>query len=158
VKIKIFKLLISILICQLAGVIGGFFTAHSVKTWYQSINKPSFTPPDWLFGPVWILLYLLMGVALFLIWDLKAEPKARPIALILFFVQLGLNTLWSFLFFYLQNPLLGLIGIIILLLFIVITAWTFFRLYPLAGYLMVPYILWVSFATVLNYSLWTLNP
>lgn len=157
-KIKIFKLIASILICQLAGVFGGIFTRHSVRTWYQTINKPSFTPPDWLFGPVWILLYFLMGISLFLIWNLKIESKARQVTLILFFIQLGLNILWSFLFFYLQNPMLGLLDIIILLFFIVLTAWTFYRLNPLAGYLLVPYILWVSFATVLNYSIWSLNP
>ena len=157
-KNKIIKLVLSVLTCQLAGIIGGIFTSQSVKTWYQTINKPDFTPPSWIFGPVWVLLYLLMGIALFLIWDLKIKTHGRGMALILFFVQLGLNTLWSFLFFYLHNPLLGLIGIIILLFFIVLTTWAFFRLNPWAGYLMIPYLLWVSFATVLNYSIWTLNP
>lgn len=154
---NIIKLVVSVLICQMAGIIGGIFTQSSVQTWYIALRKPAFTPPGWLFGPVWILLYLLMGVALYLIWNTGAQSRARHIALILFFIQLGLNILWSFLFFYLKNPLLGFIEILILLFFIILTAWKFFGLNQLAGVLFIPYILWVSFASLLNYFLWILN-
>ncbi len=153
---QIIKLLVSIIGCQLAGVIGGLFTAASVKTWYSTIIKPSFNPPNWIFGPVWISLYLMMGLAFFLVWTTKLTSHKTP-AMILFVVQLLLNILWSYSFFYLRNPLAGLVVIIILLVFILLTVWQFFLCRPLAGYLMVPYILWVSFATFLNYSIWKLN-
>ena len=151
------KLIVSILVCQLAGIIGGIFTQSSVQSWYTTLRKPVFNPPGWLFGPVWILLYLLMGVALYLIWNTGEQSRSRDIALALFFIQLGLNILWSFLFFYLQNPLLGFIEILVLLVFIVLTAWRFFGLNQLAGILFIPYILWVSFASVLNFFIWRLN-
>lgn len=154
---NLIKLIGSVLICQLAGIIGGIFTQSSVQSWYATIRKPVFTPPGWLFAPVWILLYLLMGVALYLIWYTVAHSKARHIALILFFIQLGLNILWSFLFFYLKNPLLGFIEILILLVFIILTAWKFYGLNQLAGILFLPYILWVGFASFLNFFLWMLN-
>ena len=151
------KLVVSVLICQVAGFAGGFFTQSSVQTWYKTIRKPAFTPPEWLFGPVWISLSLLMGIALFLVWKIDGQGPAKRIALVLFFIQLGLNILWSFLFFYLKNPLLGFVEILILLLFIVLTAWKFYGLNHLAGVMFVPYILWVGFASLLNYFLWSLN-
>lgn len=154
---NVMKLIGSILVCQLAGIIGGIFTQSSVQSWYAAIRKPGFTPPGWVFGPVWIVLYLLMGVALYLIWNTGVASRARHIALILFFIQLGLNILWSFLFFYLKNPMLGFIEILILLVFIILTAWKFFGLNQLAGVLFLPYILWVSFASFLNYFMWVLN-
>lgn len=151
------KLIVSILVCQLAGIIGGIFTQSSVQSWYTTLRKPVFNPPGWLFGPVWILLYLLMGVALYLIWNTGEPSRSRDMAVTFFFIQLGLNTLWSFLFFYLQDPLLGFIEILVLLGFIVLTAWKFFGLNQLAGILFIPYILWVSFASVLNFFIWMLN-
>ncbi|UCH94300.1 MAG: tryptophan-rich sensory protein [Candidatus Aminicenantes bacterium] len=154
---KLIKIIFSLLICQLAGVIGAIFNSTAVKTWYAHINKPGFTPPNWVFGPVWITLYLLMGISLFLVWNSDTNFKVKQTAMILFFIQLILNTLWSYFFFYLQSPLYGLIEIIILLIFIILTMLRFYAIRPLAAFLLVPYALWVGFATVLNYFLWQLN-
>ena len=151
------KLVVSILLCQLAGVIGGLFTASSVNTWYATLNKPSFNPPNWLFSPVWITLYFLMGIALFLVWRKRRQAENVKIAVYLFGVQLILNILWSLLFFGLKMPLLALIEIIILWGFILITLQKFKKISKLAGYLFVPYLLWVSFAVALNFFLWSLN-
>jgi tryptophan-rich sensory protein len=151
------RLIGSVFICQLAGIIGGIFTQSSVQSWYITLRKPVFNPPAWLFGPVWIFLYLVMGLALYLIWSSETRNRARDTALLFFFIQLGLNILWSFLFFYLKNPLLGFIEILILLVFIAITAWKFYQLNHLAGFLFIPYMLWVGFASVLNFFLWLLN-
>ncbi len=146
------KLILSIVICQLAGVIGSVFTAKSVSTWYLTLNKPLFTPPGWLFGPVWISLYFLMGVALFLIWQ-KKDKKA----LTFFSVQLVFNAFWSIAFFGLKSPLFGLIVIIILWILILLTIIKFFKISKSAGWLLIPYILWVSFASILNFALFLLN-
>jgi len=149
---KLVKLVISIIICQLAGVIGSVFTAKSVSTWYLTLNKPFFSPPNWLFGPVWISLYCLMGVALFLVWQ-KKDKKAISI----FGAQLVLNSFWSIAFFGLKSPLFGLITIIVLLVLILLTIIRFFKISKFAGWLLIPYILWVSFASILNFYLWILN-
>lgn len=154
---KILKIIFSLLICQAAGLIGAIFNSTAVKTWYVHINKPGFTPPNWIFGPVWITLYLLMGISLFLVWNAEINTKVKQAALVLFFIQLILNILWSYFFFYLQSPLYGLIEIVILLIFIIFTMLRFFTIRPLAGFLLVPYVLWVGFAAVLNYSIWQLN-
>ena len=152
------KLLISVIVCQLAGVIGSIFTESSVKTWYAAINKPSFTPPDWLFGPVWIFLFLLMGISLFLVWS---HPSAAPIdrrrALIIFGAQLALNAFWSSAFFGLKSPLFGFIVIVILWIAILMTIIRFLKISELAAWLLIPYILWVSFASVLNFAILLLN-
>ena len=138
-------------------MIGGFFTASSVNTWYATLTKPSFNPPNWLFSPVWITLYLLMGVALFLVWRQGFQTAGVKFAIYLFGVQLVLNTLWSILFFGLKMPLLAFIEIVFLWGFILVTLLIFRKLSRLAGFLLVPYLLWVSFAAVLNFSLWYLN-
>jgi tryptophan-rich sensory protein len=151
------KLIFSLAICQLAGIIGGLFNAASIRTWYLTINKPSFNPPNWIFGPVWITLFLLMGIALFLVWTTDPPGKAKQMAMIFFFIQLAINMAWSFFFFYLKSPALALIDIIALLIFILLTIWKFFPVNRTAGYLMLPYLLWVGFASILNYSIWTLN-
>lgn len=141
----------------MAGVIGGFFTASSVNTWYVPLTKPSFNPPNWLFSPVWITLYVLMGIALFLVWRKGFQTEGVKSALLIFGVQLVLNALWSILFFGLKMPLLAFIEIIVLWGFILITMFKFKKVSKLAGYLLVPYLLWVSFAAVLNFFLWYLN-
>ena len=135
---------------------GGLFTGPGVRDWYPSLVKPSFTPPSWLFGPVWTLLYTMMAVAAWLVWR-RAQTANVALPLALFAVQLGLNLAWSWLFFGLRRPDLGLLDISLLWLAIVATMVTFWRVSPLAGVLFVPYLLWVSFASVLNYSLWQLN-
>ena len=151
------KLVVSILLCQMAGLIGGFFTASSVDTWYATLTKPSFNPPNWLFSPVWITLYVLMGVALFLVWRKGLHSEGVKIAIYLFGVQLALNILWSILFFGLKMPLVAFIEIVILWDCILLTLIKFRKISRLAGYLFVPYLLWVTFAAVLNFFLWHLN-
>lgn len=149
------KLLGFILLSNLAGFIGGIFTRQSVSSWYLTLQKPSFNPPGWVFGPVWTFLYVLMGVAAFLVYN-KGYKKAKT-ALNFFFIQLFFNALWSFLFFVLKNPFLAFIEIIILWIFIAITIYYFYKIEKKAAYLMLPYLAWVSFAAMLNFFLYLLN-
>lgn len=150
------KLFLSVAVSLLAGAIGSIFTFQSIPTWYATINKPFFTPPNEIFGPVWTALYILMGTALYIIWQSK-EHKGKSQAYILFFSQLVLNTIWSILFFGLKSPFLAFVEIIILLLAILITAKCFYQISKIAGLLFVPYILWVTFASLLNFAVWILN-
>lgn len=150
------KLIVSIIICQLAGVAGAVFTTPSIPGWYASLNKPSFNPPNWLFGPVWLLLYLLMGISLYLVWNQK-KGAGKKIALIFFMIQLGLNTLWSIIFFGLHSPSIAFLEILILILFIILTIIRFLPLSKISAYLLVPYLLWVSFAGLLNFYIVKLN-
>jgi len=152
------KLVISIVACQCAGIIGSIFTTAAIPTWYATLQKPPFTPPNWLFAPAWITLYLLMGIAAFLIWRKGLEQKEVKSALVIFLVQLVLNALWSVVFFGLKSPLYGMVVIIALWVVILLTILRFFKLSTAAGALLLPYILWVSFAAVLNVSIWVLNP
>ena len=151
------KLIASILICLMAGFIGSFFTSPAIPNWYQGIEKPSFNPPSWVFAPVWTSLYILMGIALYLIWVKGLEKKENKIAIGVFGIQLVLNSLWSILFFGLQNPFFAFIEIIILWTAILASILLFYRIDKRAAYLLIPYILWVSFASFLNYTIWTLN-
>lgn len=151
------KLIIAIAVSQLAGIIGSVFTASSIPTWYASLNRPSFAPPNWLFGPVWITLFTLMGIAAFLIWKRGLERRDVRNALSIFIAQLVLNTLWSIIFFGLQSPGAALVEIVILWLAILATIISFGKISKPAAWLLVPYILWVSFAGILNYFIWILN-
>jgi tryptophan-rich sensory protein len=153
----VFKLISSILLPQMAGFIGSFFTRAAVPTWYATLNKPTFTPPSGVFGPVWITLYLLMGISLFLVWRADGDLQQRRKALAVFSLQLALNTLWSILFFGLRSPLAGLAGIICLWIAIWLTIHLFSRISRMAALLLAPYLLWVSFAVVLNVSIFILN-
>ena len=155
-KLNYPRLILSVIVCQLAGVFGSFFTVSAIPGWYATLNKPWFTPPGWLFGPVWLSLYTLMGIALYLVWQ-KGLGKNR-LAAGVFGVQLGLNALWSFLFFGLQNPFLGLLNILALWVMIALSIWAFYKVDRRAGHLLLPYIVWVSIATALNYYVWILNP
>ncbi len=152
----ILKLAASIFLCQAAGFLGSLFTTPAIPTWYQTLKKPFFTPPNWIFSPVWISLFVLMGIALFLVWRRQEHPRFKT-ALIFFFVQLILNILWSIAFFGLKSPLLGLIDIVLLWMAILLTILNFLKVSKVAGWLLLPYLLWVSFATILNYFLWVLN-
>ena len=152
----ILKLAISIVLCQLAGFLGSIFTAPAIPTWYKTLKKPFFTPPDWIFGPVWISLFILMGISLFLVWRKQEHPQFK-ITLTFFLIQLIFNILWSAAFFGLRSPLLGLIDIVLLWVAILLTIRNFLRISKVAGLLLLPYVLWVSFAVVLNFSLWILN-
>ncbi|MFA0964607.1 TspO/MBR family protein [Roseivirga sp. BDSF3-8] len=151
------KLIVSVLACQAAGLAGAFFTASSVGSWYQTLNKPEFTPPSWVFGPVWTILYFLMAFAAYKIWILGWDNIKVKIGLVLFLIQLILNAAWSFSFFGLQNPYVGLLNIVILLVMITVTTIYFFSLRKISGWLMVPYIAWVGYATALNYAIYELN-
>jgi len=152
---KYVKLTLSIILCLSAGFLGSFFTITSVGSWYSEINKPFFNPPNWIFGPVWTTLYILMGISLYLIWTNKNKKKETAIKL--FFTQLILNSLWSILFFGLQSPLLAFIEIIILWVAILLTIMKFHKISKTSAYLLVPYLLWVSFASILNLSIYLLN-
>jgi tryptophan-rich sensory protein len=151
------KLIVSVAIPLAVGGLSGFATAHGVAQWYPTLVKPSFNPPSWVFGPVWTVLYIMMGVAAFLIWRTGLDVGGVKIALIAFAVQLALNGLWSILFFGLQAPGWAMVEIVLLWIAIVATAVLFWRISPLAGVLLVPYWGWVSFAAILNASLWWLN-
>jgi benzodiazapine receptor len=154
---EILKLVISIVVCQLAGWVGSIFTRPAIPAWYASLRKPFCTPPDWVFAPVWIGLYILMGIAVFLVWRTGWHEKQTQMALVLFSVQLILNALWSFLFFGLRSPLAGLIEISILAVVILFTIQSFLKINRTAGILLIPYFLWVAFASGLNLSIWVLN-
>jgi tryptophan-rich sensory protein len=156
-KINVFRFVAAIAVCQLAGLLGSLFTAPNIPTWYASISKPAFTPPDWLFAPVWTVLFLLMGVALYFAWARGLERKGVRTALLVFGVQLILNVLWSLLFFGLQSPLYALVEIIILWLAVLATIVRFYGIERKAALLLVPYICWVGFAALLNYYVWMLN-
>ncbi len=156
-KIQWLRLILALALPQVAGVIGGFFSAANVPTWYQSLLKPSFTPPGWIFGPVWGVLYLMMGVAFFFVLISEQGKDKVRFASGLFCVHLLFNALWSFLFFGLHNPLFAFINIIILWIMITILVFVFWRIKKLAGALLIPYWFWVCFASVLNYWIWRMN-
>lgn len=152
---KLPKVILYILICEAVGLFGTVFTIDSIPTWYASLNKPFFSPPNSIFGPVWTTLYALMGVAWYLISSSKAKSKSS--ALNVFYIQLALNAVWSIIFFGLKSPELALIDIVLMLVFIFLTIKSFYKISKVAAFLLVPYILWVSFATMLNLSIVLLN-
>ena len=152
----VFGLAVFITLCLLVSGIGGAITATSVGTWYQALLKPPFNPPDWVFGPVWVTLYLFMAVAGWRVWRRAGLWPGRR-AFTVFAMQLGLNLAWSFLFFGLRRIDLALGEIVFLLVFIAANTVLFWRIDRLAGVLFVPYLLWVAYATALNASLWLLN-
>ena len=156
--IQIILFVVSMVVCQAAGVIGGFFTRMSLEDWYDGLKKPKFTPAKKVFMPVWIGLYGLMGVALFLIANYGVRTPEVKVPFVLFGVQLYLNVTWPAMFFGLRSPLAGFIEIIFLWLAILATIISFGTVSIAAALLLVPYIGWVSFAAVLNYSIWRLNP
>ncbi len=153
----IIKFILSISLCLLVGAIAAYFTQSSVNTWYTTLQKPSFNPPNWIFAPVWTTLYCLMGISLFLTWNKGNNNTQRQTAIGLFLAQLFFNGLWSFAFFMMQSPLAGLVVISILFLLIVLTILTFFRISGWAAVLLFPYLLWVGFASILNYTIFILN-
>ena len=154
---NITKLIFALAVCQSAGAVGSIFTRTSVSTWYTTLQKPGFTPPDWIFAPVWITLFLLMGISAYLIWDKGFENRDVKISLIIFTVQLFLNVLWSFFFFGLKSPFYAFIDIILLWIAIILVIISFSKLSKIASILLLPYILWVSFAGILNFFILRLN-
>jgi translocator protein len=157
IKNKLWELIAAIVIVELVGVIGSIFTTPSIPGWYAGLTKPSFNPPNWIFGPVWTALFALMGIAVFLIWQQRTKRKKNIVALAVFGGQLALNLLWSIIFFGLHHPGVAFIEIIFLWLAILATIYLFAKISRTAAWLLLPYILWVSFAAVLNFSLWQLT-
>jgi tryptophan-rich sensory protein len=154
---KILKIVLMVVLCVTVGYLSGLVTRESILTWYVTLNKPSFNPPNWVFAPVWTLLYIMMGVAAGMVWTSNSDEQTTKKALGFFAIQLGLNALWSCLFFGLHNPLLALIEIILLWLMIFETYNMFKKINKTAGLLLLPYLAWVSFAAILNASIWWLN-
>lgn len=150
------KLISSIALCVLLGSVGGLVTVNEIPTWYATLNKPSFNPPNWLFGPVWTTLYVLMGIGVYLIWK-QPVSKERNKALQVFILQFILNFCWSFIFFGLHATGWALIEMIALLVLILLTILHFAKHSKLAAWLLVPYLAWVSFALLLNAAIWKLN-
>jgi benzodiazapine receptor len=155
-RVHYFRLIASLIICQLAGFIGAIFTTPAISGWYATLEKPTFNPPNWIFSPVWIFLYLLMGMTLYILWQNLPKAEAK-IALWFFAVQLGLNILWSVIFFGLKLPMVAFLEIIVLWIFILFTMIRSSKVSKATVYLLLPYILWVNFAAILNFFLWRLN-
>jgi tryptophan-rich sensory protein len=156
-KKKTLYIVIAVTICMLIGFLAGFATQSSVDTWYATLNKPSFNPPNWLFAPVWTLLYILMGVAAGLVWAKGFYHVWVKTALYYFGFQLLFNALWSIVFFGFQEPFWALLVILVLLILILLTIKWFKIVSRPAAFLLLPYLLWVSFAALLNYKIWVLN-
>jgi translocator protein len=155
---KIVRILLVVTTCLVIGYLSGTVTRESITTWYPTLIKPVFNPPNWIFAPVWTLLYIMMGVAGGMVWNkLETDTENVKKGFTFFIIQLALNALWSYLFFGVHNPLLALIEITVLWLMIVETYTQFKKIDKIAGMLLIPYIAWVSFATILNASIWWLN-
>jgi len=153
----IVKLIIGIVACEGAGGIGAIFTTPKIPTWYAGLKKPTFTPPNSVFGPIWITVYLLMGIAVFLVWREGLDQEGVPIAFAVFWGQLVLNILWSVIFFGLRSLLGGVVVILLLWVAILVNIITFFGVSAIAGGLLIPYIVWISIAANLNMQVWILN-
>lgn len=154
---NVLRLIISIAIPLIIGGLSGFFTATGVDSWYQTILKPSWNPPSWIFGPVWTALYVMMGISLYLVWKSNVEQNIKKKAITFFALQLTLNFFWSLIFFMLHSPGWALVEIVVLWLFILLTIFAFAKSSKAAAWLLVPYISWVSFASILTYTIWQLN-
>lgn len=154
---NVLKLILAIALPLAVGATSGFFTVTGVESWYQTIQKPSWNPPGWVFGPVWTTLYVLMGISLFLVWKSEASTQLKRMAIALFAAQLILNFFWSFIFFNQQQIGWAVAEIILMWIFILATIFLFANINKAAAWLLVPYISWVSFAAVLNYTIWRLN-
>ncbi len=151
------KFIISLLLPLAVGGISGIFTVKAIPGWYAQLNKPWFNPPNWLFSPVWTSLYIMMGIALWLVWKSDAPQKLKQRAIYLFAAQLVLNFFWSLIFFNLHQIGWALVEIIAMWATILLTIFAFAKVNKMAAWLLVPYISWVSFASILNYSVCELN-
>ena len=154
---RVAGIVVSIAVCELAGIVGSVFTMPAIPGWYAGLAKPSFNPPNWIFGPVWTLLYAMMGLAAYLVYEKGFKRPEVKKALAVFAAQLVMNTLWSIVFFGAHRILGAAVVIVLLWAMILATILLFHRISKAGAYLLVPYILWVSFATVLNASLYVLN-
>ena len=151
------QLIASIVVCLAVGSVSGFFTASEISTWYATLQKPSFNPPDWLFAPVWTILYIVMGVAFWLVWRSETSHHNKNKAMLFFGAQLILNFFWSILFFHFHLTGIALIEIILMWFCILLTIISFHAISSVATYIMIPYLLWVTFASILNFAIWKLN-
>ncbi|MFZ2410205.1 MAG: TspO/MBR family protein [Candidatus Methanoperedens sp.] len=151
------KLIVSIGICLSAGFLGSFFTTPAIPVWYAGIIKPSFAPPNWVFFPIWTVLFVMMGISLYLVWQKDAGEQKVKKAIFIFCIQLILNVLWSAAFFGWRSPFAGFMVILILWISIALTVISFMKISKTAGVLLIPYIAWVTFAAVLNFLIWRLN-
>ncbi len=154
---KFSKLVCSVSACLLTGFLGSFVTMDSVTTWYSDLSRPFFTPPDWTFGVVWPILYVMMGISVFLIWNIGINKRQVKVAIGLFVLQLVLNGLWTPIFFGLHMIAIALVEIVLLWAAILLTIKAFWRISKLSTFFLLPYLLWVSFAVVLNTAFWYLN-
>lgn len=152
------KLIISILIVYVAGAVGTLYTLKEITTWYVYLAKPGWTPPNWAVGPIWSTLYILIGTALFLVWRKGLGRKDVQFAILVFAVQLGINVVWSLVFFGSHSIFGGLVMVLILWIAILINIFVFYRISKPAGLLLIPYLIWVSIASYLQYNLFILNP
>ncbi|MBL0049150.1 MAG: tryptophan-rich sensory protein [Bacteroidetes bacterium] len=152
------KFILAILLCESVGILSALLSNAGNNAWFDALNKPSWNPPPYLFAPVWTILYLMMGISLWLIWKNKVAEVNKRKQYFIFGIQLFLNFSWSIIFFRMHNPLLALMDIILMLALIIATTVSFARYSKPAAWLLVPYLAWVSFATFLNYSIWILNP
>jgi len=154
---KLLKLGTSIVVCLLVGGFGTIFSISSIPTWYTSLHKPFFNPPNWIFGPVWTILYVLIGISFYLIWKKGIKSIKVRSAINLFVIQLGLNAIWTPVFFGMHNPPWAFVIILLMIYFSVLTIISFKKINKLAAYLLYPYLIWIIFAAALNFSIWLLN-
>ena len=155
---KILRIAVVLMTCLVIGYLSGMMTKESITTWYPTVTKPFFNPPNWVFAPVWTVLYIMMGIAGGLVWNkIETDEKNVKTAFKYFIIQLALNAVWSFIFFYLHNPFLALVEIILLWLMIYETSNQFKLIDKKAAILMIPYLAWVIFAMILNGTIWWLN-
>lgn len=151
------KFTITILLCESIGIISGLLASANNNLWFDTLNKPTWNPPAYLFGPAWTTLYLLMGISLGIIWNNNSTEPSKRKAYFLFAFQLFLNFWWSIIFFHFNSPALALLDIILMVIIIILTIFSFSAFSKPAAWLLVPYIAWVSFATILNFAIWNLN-
>jgi translocator protein len=156
-KFQVLAFILCLAIPLFIGYLGSLLTMESVKTWYTTLNKPSLNPPNWIFAPVWTTIYLLLGISSYRVWTNRKTVGWFHWAVIIYFLQLAFNLMWSFLFFYQQQIGFALVEIFLLLMSIIANAFIFYRFDKISGWLFLPYFLWVSFATYLTYSIFILN-
>jgi tryptophan-rich sensory protein len=151
------KIVICVLLCLAVGGLSGYATSSEIKDWYLLLQKPSWNPPNYLFGPVWTTLYAMMGVSMALVWDMPVANTQKQTAMLVFGLQLFLNFMWSFVFFKWHQMGWALVEILLLWCAILFTILLFYKIHKIAAFLLVPYLCWVSFATFLNLTIWKLN-
>ena len=154
---SVWKLIIAILVCEGVGLLSGFLTRNEMTTWFATLNKPSWNPPSWVFGPVWTTLYLLMAISVWLVWKSHYSDRRKESAMTIFAVQLFFNFCWSIIFFSYHSPAWAFVDILLLIITIVMTMISFSSMSKVATLLLVPYLLWVCFASFLNYTIWSMN-